>query len=105
MIQPRYSRLSSFAESSLIRQSLPTGNGFGGSTLNLTQSQELVFAIASSSVSVADYAIPVYIEQPSPFVVEVGKIFVVAIWFWCLIGADFCFSMISTIVRYGAQDI
>jgi hypothetical protein len=84
MIQPRYSRLSSFAESSLIRQSLPTGNGFGG---------------------VADYAIPVYIEQPSPFVVEVGKIFVVAIWFWCLIGADFCFSMISTIVRYGAQDI
>ncbi len=105
MIQPRYSRLSSLAKSSLIQRNLPTGNGFGGSSLKLTQAEELVFSIVTDSVSISPYTTPICVEQPSPLVIEVGKIVVVALWFWCLIGANFCFDSISTIVQNGAQDI
>jgi hypothetical protein len=84
---------------------LPTGNGFGGSSLNATAADELVFAIVSDSASIADYQIPVWIEQPSPLVIEAGKIAVIAVWLWCLIGADFCVDLIGTIVSYCSQDI
>jgi hypothetical protein len=105
MIQPRYSRLSALSKKTLISQNLPTGNDFGGSKLQTTQPQELVFSIVTDSVSVSDYTIPIKIEQPSPLVVEVGKIVIVAIWFWCLIGANFCFDSVSNILDYGARDI
>jgi hypothetical protein len=105
MIQPRYPRLSSLAKSSLTSQNIPTGNGFGGSSLSVTQPEELVFSIVTDSISISPYTTPVCVEQPSPLVLEVGKIVVVALWFWCLIGANFCLDSISTIVNNGAQDI
>ncbi len=105
MIKPQYSRLSSRSTNTQIRQELPTGNGFGGSNLKATQAEELVFAIVSDSASIADYQISVWIEQPSPLVIEAGKIAVIAVWFWCLIGADFCADLIGTIVSYCSQEI
>jgi hypothetical protein len=104
MIQPRSSRLSPRSTNTQILQELPTGNGFGGSNLNATQAEELVFAIVSDSASIADYQIPVLIEQPSPLVIEAGKIAVTAVWLWCLIGADFCVDLIGTIVSYCSQE-
>jgi hypothetical protein len=105
MIQPRSSRLSSRSSSPMFRQGFPTGKGFGGSCLKLNQSPELVFSIVSDSVSISDYQAPVYNEPTAPLVVEVGKIILVAIWFWCLIGTNFCFDSINTIRHYGAQDL
>jgi hypothetical protein len=105
MIKPRSSRLSSRSTNTQIRPDLPTGNGFGGSSLNANSASEVVFAIVSDSASIADYQIPVWIEQPSPLVIEAGKIAVIAVWFWCLIGADFCFDLIGTIVSYCSQEV
>jgi hypothetical protein len=105
MIKPRHARLSSLAKISLTRSKLPTGSSFGGSRLKINQSEELVFSIVSDSVLIANYPTSVYLEPPSPLVIEVGKIIVVAIWFWCLIGANFCFDSISTAVGYGTEDI
>jgi hypothetical protein len=72
-----------------------------------------VFSIVTDSVSISDHTTIPPIPQSggyandkqSPLVVEAGKILVVAIWFWCLIGANFCFDSLSTIVRYCLQDI
>jgi hypothetical protein len=105
MIEPRHSRLSSLVKSSLTQNNLPTGSGFGGSSLKLDRSEELVFSIVTDSVSILEYTDPTSIEQPSPLVLEVGKIVIVAIWFWCLIGANFCYDSLSTILRYGSQEI
>jgi hypothetical protein len=105
MIQPRYSRLSSRSSNPMFRQALPTGKGFGGSSLKFNQSKELVFSIVSDSVSISGDRTPVYNEPTAPLVIEVGKIIVVALWFWCLIGANFCFDSVTTIIGYGTQDL
>ena len=105
MIQPRDSRLSSRSHNPMFRQTLPTGKDFGGSSLKLNQSQELVFSIDSKSVSIAGYPTPVRNQISAPFVIEVSKVVVAAIWFWCLIGANFCFDSVITIVGYGTQDL
>jgi hypothetical protein len=105
MIQPRYSRLLPQSKNTQIRKNLPTGNGFGGSSLNAAPAKKLVFSIVSDSASIADYQIPVWIEQPSPLIIEAGKIAVTAVWLWCLIGADFCVDLVGTIVSYCNQEV
>lgn len=105
MRQPHHSRLSPRSKNNEFQRDLPTGSSFGGANFNIIQSEELVFSIVSDSVLIADYTTPVQIEQPSPLVIEVGKIFVSTIWFWCLIGANYCFDSISTVVRYCIPDL
>jgi hypothetical protein len=113
MIEPRSSRLRPLSTSDSIHRNLPTGKSFSGSSLSTIQPEKLVFSIVTDSVSVSDHATLVSIpqsggyanEQQSPLVIEAGKILVVAIWFWCLIGANFCFDSLSTVVRYCIQDI
>jgi hypothetical protein len=113
MIEPRSSRLRPLSTSDGIHRNLPTGKSFSGSSLSPIQPEKLVFSIVTDTVSVSDHTTLASIpqsggyanEQQSPLVVEAGKILVVAIWFWCLIGANFCFDSLSTIVRYCIQDI
>ncbi len=105
MLQPRLSRLSSLVKSPLVRQSLPTGNGFGGSSLNIIPAQSLVFSIVGDSVLMPEDTSPISIQQPSVLVLEVGKIVLLAVWFWCLIGANFCLDRINAISCACAQDI
>jgi hypothetical protein len=105
MIHPRYPRLSSVIKNALVRQALPTGNGFGGSSLKIVPEQELVLPKVSSSVLLVDPTPSTCIEESSPLVIEVSKIVVLAFWFWCLIGADFCFNSISAIVGSSTQDV
>ena len=104
MIDPRSSRLLPVSNSSSIHRNLPTGKNFSGSTLTPIQLEKLVFSIVTDSVSLSDHTLA-STEQQSPLVIEAGKILVVAIWFWCLIGANFCFDGLSTIVSYWIQDI
>jgi hypothetical protein len=89
----------------MFRQGFPTGKGFGGSSLKIAPSQELVFSIVGDATSVSNYTIAAAIEQRSPLVVEVGKIIIAAIWFWCLVGANFCFVSVTNILHYGARDL
>ncbi len=121
MIEPRSSRLLPASTGFKIQRNLPTGKSFSGSSLSIIQPDKLVFSIVTDSVSISDHptipAIPqsggyckgkrsaTANEPQSPLVLEAGKILVVAIWFWCLIGANFCFDSISTIFRYCIQDI
>ena len=105
MRQPRYSKLSSLEIGASNRKGSPTGRGFGGSDLKLDRLQTSAFPIVSSSVLMSNDLTPVASLQSAPLVVEVGKIVVVTIWFWCLIGANFCFEAIGSIVCYGTQDI
>jgi hypothetical protein len=113
MIKPRHSRLRPLATSVRIQRNLPTGSSFSGSSLSIIQPEKLVFSIVTDAVSISEdpklASIPqsggYANEQQSPLVIEVGKILVVAIWFWCLIGANFCFDSLNTIVRYCIQDI
>jgi hypothetical protein len=113
MIEPRSSRLRLRATGAGIQRNLPTGKNFGGSNLSIIQPKKLVFSIVTDSVLVSDHTTIGSIpqsedhtnEQQSPLVVEAGKILVVAVWFWCLIGANFCFDSLSTIVRYCVQDV
>jgi hypothetical protein len=105
MIEPRSSRLRPLSTSDGIHRNLPTGKSFSGSSLSTIQPEKLVFSIVTDTVSVSDHTTLASIKQQSPLVIEAGKILVVAIWFWCLIGANFCFDSLSTIVRYCIQDI
>ncbi len=121
MIEPRSSRLRPLSTSDSIHRNLPTGKSFSGSSLSTIEPEKLVFSIVTDTISVSDHtrlgSIPqsggyfqgkrfaTANEQQSPLVIEAGKILVVAIWFWCLIGANFCFDSFSTIVRYYVQDI
>lgn len=105
MIQPRYSKLSCLGTGTVVKKRLPTGRGFGGSDLEITQLQTSAFSIVSSTVLRADDQLPVATLQSSPLVIEAGKIIVVMIWFWCLIGANYCFDIINAIAGYGSQDI
>ena len=105
MIQPRYSKLRPSSVRSEIHRNLPTGKSFSGSNLNPIQPAEIVFSIVSDTVSIANYPEAVWIEKRSPLILEAGKIVVCAIWFWCLIGADFCADSVSTVITYCIQDI
>jgi hypothetical protein len=121
MIESRSSRLRLRPTGAGIQRNLPTGKNFSGSSLSIIQPEKLVFSIVTDTVSGSDHPTigsslqsegyctskrdPIANEQQSPLVVEAGKILVVAVWFWCLIGANFCFDSLSTIVRYCLQDV
>jgi hypothetical protein len=105
MIQPRYSKLSFLGTGTVVKKGLPSGSSFGGSDLKTAQLQTSVFPIVSSTLLRADNQLPVATLQSSPLVIEVGKIIVVMIWFWCLIGANYCIDIINTTAGYGSQDI
>ena len=105
MIQPRYSKLRPASIGSEIHRNLPTGKSFSGSNLDPLQSAEIVFSIVSDVVLIADYPEAGWTEPRSPLIVEAGKIVVCAIWFWCLIGADFCADSVNTVITYCIQDI
>ena len=120
MREPRYSRLLPVSTSSGIQRNLPTGKNFSGSSLSPIQSDKLVFSIVTDFISIPDPALvsipqsggyckgkrdPTANEPQSPLIIEAGKILVVAIWFWCLIGANFCLDSFNTIVSYCLQDI
>jgi hypothetical protein len=112
MIDPRSSRLRPYSTSANIQRNLPTGKSFSGSSLSLIQSDKLLLSIVADSILIADPAfasVPQsggYANEPqSPLVIEAGKIVIVAVWFWCLIGANFCFDSLSTIVSSCFQDI
>ncbi len=105
MLHSRLPRLSSVIKNSLSRQTLSTGNGFGGSSLKIAPVQELVFPIVSTSVLLAGSTPSTCVEESSPLVIEVSKIVLLALWFWCLIGANFCFNSISAIVGSYTQDV
>jgi hypothetical protein len=104
MLQPRYSRLSSFVTMPILKHTLPTGRGFGGSNFNSTQFQSLVFPVVSSAVSLAECPPPISDRQSSALIIEVGKIFLLALWLWCAIGANFCFNSINALAAYCAAD-
>ncbi|WP_373546618.1 hypothetical protein [Chamaesiphon sp.] len=53
----------------------------------------------------ADCTPPVSISPQSPLVIEVGKIALLVLWFWCSIGARFCLNSISTIASSFSQDV
>ncbi|WP_310427657.1 hypothetical protein [Chamaesiphon sp. VAR_48_metabat_135_sub] len=98
MLRPHYLRLSSFAKSSPIEQTFPTGKGFGGSSLlRIVPDRDRVFPIVSDSISFVDPTPSICIQASSPLIIEVSKIFLLALWFWCSIGADFCFNSVSSI--------
>ena len=105
MIDPRSSRLRPHSTSVRTHRNLPTGKDFSGSNLSTIQPEKLVFSIVTDTVSVSDHPPLGSIEPQSPLVIKAGKILVVGIWFWCLIGANFCFDSLSTISRYWIQDI
>jgi hypothetical protein len=101
MLKPRYSRFSSLVTSPLVLQTLPTGNGFGGSSLKIVQFQALVFSIASNIEPVRSTRT----LRPSLLVIEAGKIVLLVLWLWCSIGINFCFDSISSIVGLCTQDV
>jgi hypothetical protein len=104
MLEPRYSRLSSLATSPITRQTLPTGNGFGGSNLQPDLLPEQLLSVVISSTAISDRSEP--IERPSsPLIIEVGKIFLLGCWLWCSIGANFCLDSVDAIVGFYTQDI
>lgn len=121
MIEPRASRLRICVTNAGILKNLPTGKDFGGSSLSKSQPQQLVFSIATSAESVSNNMLPGSIlqsggycaskrdpignEPQSPLVIEAGRILVIAIWLWCLVGANFCFNSLSTIVSHCVQDV
>ncbi len=120
MREPRYSRLLPVSNSYGTQRDLPTGKNFSGSSLSPIQSDKLVFAIVTDSISIADPALvsipqsggycqgkrsATANEPQSPLIVEAGKILAIALWLWCLIGANFCLDCLNTIVSYCIQDI
>jgi hypothetical protein len=104
MTQSRYSRLSALVVSPIVQQTLPTGNGFGGSILKIRSGQELALPIVSSSVLISDCTAPISLQNSSPLVIEVAKIAILAFWFWCLIAVNFCSDSIVALSDFCAQD-
>jgi hypothetical protein len=102
MLQPRYSKPSVFTSNSPAH-SLPTGKGFGGSNLNLNIDWELVFSSIDTQIPVVVCPQPVPVQQSSPLVVEVLKIISLALWLWCLVGANFCANFIGSISNFAPQ--
>ena len=103
MSQPRHP-ISAFTTRS-IGSALPTGTGFGGSNLNVFRRSELLVPSNDGSVVNAQYSVPIYTKQSSLLIVKVGKIFVLSLWLWCAIGADFCFNSVRAISTYKTQDV
>lgn len=103
MLEPRYSRLSSLATSPISHQVLPTGNGFGRSNLQIDRLPGRVVSVVISSAAISEPSTPV--EKSSLLIIEVGKIFLLACWLWCSIGANFCLDSVSAVVGFGTQDI
>lgn len=104
MLEPRYSRLSSLATSPISRPTLATGKSFGGSSLQIDRLSERVISVVISSTTISDRSTPIE-KQSSPLIIEVGKIFLLACWLWCAIGANFCLTSISAIMGAYTQDI
>ncbi|WP_310483059.1 hypothetical protein [Chamaesiphon sp. VAR_48_metabat_403] len=104
MSEPLHPRLSAFA-TPLVRSALPTGNGFGASNLKMSQCPELVFPLDDSSVMKARSLVSIDTQRSSPLLMKVGQIFVLSLWLWCAIGADFCFNSVRAISTYGTQDV
>jgi hypothetical protein len=97
MLQPRYFR-SSFIVTRPVRQVLPTGKGFGGSNLAIGwDREELVSPLAANSCSGAA-------RPQSPLLVEFTKILCLALWLWCLVGANFCANSVTAIANVYTQD-
>jgi hypothetical protein len=105
MIEPRYSRLSLSATSSKIGQVLPTGKSFGGSNLQADLAEEWILPIMTTPVLIENNLHSIPTEQASPLIVEVGKIFGLALWLWCLVGANFCVNSFNAIASYRTQNI
>jgi hypothetical protein len=103
MLQPRYSKLSFFIANPPVGQSLPTGTGFGGSNLKLDRDGELVLPLANPAIPIAAYPQPVAPQQQSPLLVEFVKIVCLALWFWCLLGANFCVNCVGAIANVDPQ--
>ena len=91
MLHPRFLKSSAFG-TPLIRQPLPTGNGFGSSSLNIARLQELGFEVISSSRRSAVHPLANRTQPWSSLLLEVGKIFLLALWLWCAIGFNSCFN-------------
>lgn len=90
--------------SPVVQAQPPTGIGFGCSNLKIDIQSNVLPIVGSSPISV-DCTPPVSISPQSPLVVEVGKIALLILWFWCSIGARFCLSSIATIVSNSTQDV
>jgi hypothetical protein len=88
----------------LVRQALPTGTGFGGSSLNIVRLQKLGFEIVSSSRRSAAH-INNRTQPWSSLLIEVGKIFLLTLWLWCAIGFNSCFNGIDALANYSTQDV
>jgi hypothetical protein len=93
MLQPRYSKQSSFIANPIVCHSLPTGKGFGGSNLQLDGDR---FPVAQ----IAPFMAPIAAPQQLPLVAEFGKIVFLAAMFWCLLGINFCVNLIAAISNF-----
>ena len=102
MLHPRFLR-SSASVTPLVRQIFPTGNGFGGSSLNTIRFQVSGFKTINNSAS-STVEIPTRI-QPASLLIEVGKIFLLTLWLWCAIGFDYCWSGMNSRASYSTQDV
>lgn len=105
MIQRRHSSSSTLILSSLVQPKPPTGNGFGCSNLKIERLEASGLPIVSGAAMSIDCTPPVSISPQSPLVVEVGKIALLVLWFWCSIGAKFCLNSMSTIAGCFTQDV
>jgi hypothetical protein len=100
MLDPHQARSSISVTSRLVTQNLATGNSFGSSSLKIVRYPVLVFSIANDVAGARSTHPP----QSSSLVIEVGKIILLALWFWCAIGANFCADLISDLVGIYTQD-
>jgi hypothetical protein len=103
MLQPRYSKPSFFVGNPPIRRSLPTGKGFGGSNLNLDFDGELALPLLNPALPIAVSPQSVPLPQQSPLLVEVLKIVGLALWLWCLLGANFFVDRVGAIANTAPQ--
>ncbi|WP_310488438.1 hypothetical protein [Chamaesiphon sp. VAR_69_metabat_338] len=103
MLQPRHSKPSLFISNLPICQSLPTGNGFGGSTLNLDLDWESIWPLANPTPPIVASPQPAIVQQQSPLLVEAVKIICLALWLWCLLGANFCVNCVGAIANVAPQ--
>jgi hypothetical protein len=101
MLHPRFLRSSAIG-TPLVRQIFPTGNSFGGSSLNTVRFQIAGFETINNSVY-SKAQIPPHI-QPAPLLIEVGKILLLTLWLWCAIGFDFCFNGLNSLASFSTQD-
>jgi hypothetical protein len=80
MLQPYHSKSFPQGLSHPLRETLPTGNNFGGSNLITLPSK--IFSpteIVSNFVSIG--------RKSSELLIQLLSLILVTIWFWCLLGA------------------